>query len=285
MFGYVKPFTPDLRMREWEQYRGVYCTLCKRLGRRYGLLARMTLNYDFTFLAIFRMALSPDRPEFQKSRCSFLPTRRCLHCQNTAAVDEAADLAVLMLYEKCRDDRQDERFFRRMAAGIALGLLGRARKRAAAAQPAAAEAMAAYTQAQRQAERDGTSLDEAAQPTAALMQTLLQPFGRGDRTQERVLSRFGYCFGRWIYLADALDDWESDRAAGRFNPFALPETAGGDKAEICRRAEETLEASLAECCAAYELLDISHFDGILRNVLYEGMPHTQKRIAAIENKG
>ena len=278
MFGYVKPYTPDLRMREWEQYRGVYCTLCKRLGRRYGLLARMTLNYDFTFLALFHMALLPEKPEFAKSRCSFFPLRRCLRCQNTGAVDEAADLAVLMLAEKCRDDREDERFFRRMAAGLALLLLRRARKKAAAAQPDAAAAMLIYTQAQRAAERDCASLDAAAHPTAELMQKLLLPFARGDAAAERILSRFGYCFGRWIYLADALDDRERDRAAGRFNPFLLTETA--DDGETVSRAEQTLEASLAECCAAYELLDIAHFDGILRNVLYAGMPHTQKKIAA-----
>ena len=59
MFGYVKTFQPELKMGEFEQYRGVYCSLCKQLGKSYGFWSRMTLSYDFTFLALFHMALSP----------------------------------------------------------------------------------------------------------------------------------------------------------------------------------------------------------------------------------
>ena len=73
MFGYVKMWKPELKMAEYEQYQGVYCSLCKQLGRRYGLPARMTLSYDFTLLALLGMALTPDCPGFEKSRCSFHP--------------------------------------------------------------------------------------------------------------------------------------------------------------------------------------------------------------------
>ena len=49
-----------------------------------------------------------------------------------------------------------------------------------------------------------------------------------------------------------------------------------------KSAAETLNACLAECIAAYNLLDIRRFDGILRNILEQGMPHTQKRVIAGE---
>ena len=51
MFGYIKTCTPQLRLCEWEAYRGIYCGLCRTLGRRFGPLARLTLSYDFTFYA------------------------------------------------------------------------------------------------------------------------------------------------------------------------------------------------------------------------------------------
>ena len=56
MFGYVRAYKPEMTFGDFEIYQGVYCSLCKRLGKRYGPLARMTLSYDFTFLALFRMA-------------------------------------------------------------------------------------------------------------------------------------------------------------------------------------------------------------------------------------
>lgn len=57
LFGYIRPFQPELRIKEYEAYKSVYCGLCKELGRQYGIFARFTLSYDFTFLAILSMAV------------------------------------------------------------------------------------------------------------------------------------------------------------------------------------------------------------------------------------
>ena len=56
-------------------------------------------------------------------------------------------------------------------------------------------------------------------------------------------------------------------------------TAGDAAAlgEARRYAEGSLNATLAECEAAYNLLDIRRFDGILRNVLELGLPYVQKQ--------
>ena len=56
MFGYVKPYVPALTVAEYEAYRGAYCGLCRTMGHLTGQISRMTLNYDFAFLAIFRLA-------------------------------------------------------------------------------------------------------------------------------------------------------------------------------------------------------------------------------------
>ena len=78
MFGYVRLFKPEIKMGEYEQYQGIYCTLCRRLGRRYGLHARMTLSYDLTFLTLLQMALEKSGPNFCRGHCSFNPAKRCL---------------------------------------------------------------------------------------------------------------------------------------------------------------------------------------------------------------
>ncbi|MDR2606325.1 MAG: DUF5685 family protein, partial [Oscillospiraceae bacterium] len=46
----MKPYKPELKMREWETYHAVYCGLCASLKKRYGFAARFAVNYDFTFL-------------------------------------------------------------------------------------------------------------------------------------------------------------------------------------------------------------------------------------------
>lgn len=74
-------------MAEFEHYQGVYCSLCKQLGKRYGVMARMTLSYDFTFLAIFRMALSDVCTGFKKGRCAFNPLKKRTCCCENAHVN------------------------------------------------------------------------------------------------------------------------------------------------------------------------------------------------------
>ena len=59
MFGYVRPLRDELKCRDFDLYRAVYCGLCRCMRRRYGLLAPMFLNYDFTFLALLLEDLRP----------------------------------------------------------------------------------------------------------------------------------------------------------------------------------------------------------------------------------
>ena len=51
MFGYVRPYKDELRVREYEQYKAIYCGLCRALGKNYGVLSRLTLSYDCTLFA------------------------------------------------------------------------------------------------------------------------------------------------------------------------------------------------------------------------------------------
>ena len=39
-----------------------------------------------------------------------------------------------------------------------------------------------------------------------------------DRSRDRALEQLLYHLGRWIYLIDARDDLEEDRASGCYNP-------------------------------------------------------------------
>ena len=55
MFGYVMANRPELKIREYDRYRAYYCGLCRALKKEYGLLGRLTLNYDMTFLVMLSL--------------------------------------------------------------------------------------------------------------------------------------------------------------------------------------------------------------------------------------
>jgi len=288
MFGYVRLHKPEIKMGEYEQYQGVYCTLCRRLGKRYGVAARMTLSYDMTFLALLDMAMDADGPDFCPGRCSFNPTKKCLRAGNTRATDRAADIGTLLSYYKIKDTLADEGFAKRLGAGLALLFAAPARRKAARRLPDTDRAIAAMMADQAALEQaNATSIDQAAEPFAKLLETLAAALS-DDPRQRQILTRFGYCLGRWVYLMDAVDDLAEDLQKERYNPYAAARgLQPGDEAgvqESRNYAGLTLNACLAECTAAYNLLEIRRFDGILRNILELGMPAAQRRVIAGEER-
>ena len=76
MFGYIKPVPAELKVREYELYRSVYCGLCGALGRNTTCVSRLTLSYDFVFLAIVRMALIGETGSLERRRCLAHPTKK-----------------------------------------------------------------------------------------------------------------------------------------------------------------------------------------------------------------
>ncbi len=277
MFGYVRIAKPELKMGDYDRYQGVYCSLCRRLGKRYGLLVRCTLSYDFTCLALLGMALSEDCVGFRRGRCPYHPLRRRLCCSDTTYIDYAADAAMLLLWYQLSDTLEDGGFWERLGARLFRLAVRRSYRKAAALRPAWDAAIAEEMRRQVQCERQFTSLDAAADPTARMLALLARDLS-DDPRQRRVLDRLGYCLGRYVYLTDDLDDWEEDRRRGRFNPYerAHPELLREDPSGQSLRAyaQEALQATIAELRRAYELLDVRRFDGILRNIWEQGMPLT-----------
>lgn len=283
MFGYIKTYKPELKINEFELYRGVYCSLCQTLGRRYGFAARMTLSYDFTFLAMFIMALQEKNVAFRKGRCPFNPTKKRLmcHADDNDALNYAADVAMLLVYHKLSDTVSDERFLKRFKARVARFFVKGDFRKACKRLPDEAKAAEDYMKGQTAVEQNGaSSIDAAAEPTAVFLSKIAsQKTANADR---EVVERFGYCLGRFIYLADAADDMDDDRKNGNYNPYLLYADneleTDYDVERLKSYASETLHACVAVCAECYEQLNVKRFDGILRNVLYYGMPSVIKTI-------
>ena len=115
MFGYVKTNKPEMKIKEYEAYRGLYCSLCKAMGRHFGILARLTLSYDATFLLLARLSFSGTVPCFEGGRCHFNPTKKCNYCKNASEeLRYAAAVSMMLFYFKVRDNISDSGFFKKI---------------------------------------------------------------------------------------------------------------------------------------------------------------------------
>ncbi len=269
MFGYVRACKPELKIKEYEIYKAVYCSLCKKLGKSYGILSRFTLSYDFTFLALLNMSMTDGCDDFEQKRCTFNPLKKCNYCKNLDAIDMPAAAAMIMLYYKILDNIADERGFERIGYWCLKPIFSSAHKKAAKKYPKIEAAVAEYIAAQNALEAANcTSIDEAAHPTAVVMEKILALCSK-TQMQKRVLNRMGYCLGRYIYLLDAAVDLKEDIKTGSYNVL---KNIGPN--EIKERIKSQLYFCSNEAAKAFELLDIKKYKTILGNIIYLGLEET-----------
>jgi hypothetical protein len=273
VFGYIRPYKPELKVKELEIYKSVYCGLCHTLGKRYSFLTRMILSYDATFLALLQLGLSEGCMGFEKKRCPTKLFGKKTCCKLTTDVEFSADSAVILFYYKLRDNLHDAGLTKKAAALFLLLFVSRVHKKAVRRLPQVEKIVRNYIAGQNAAEQKGAGIDEAAHPTAEMMSKLLTVSASG-RANERVVGRMGYFIGRWVYFADAADDIAKDLKSGDYNPFI--KTYGLKEGTDLKDARDSIKLLLNSCqyeiCAAFELLDIKKFKPILSNILYLGLP-------------
>ena len=283
MYGYIRTYEPELKVREREYYRGVYCGLCRTMGKCTGQCSRMTLSYDMTLFALVRMALTGTMPRFTFRRCPAHPIRKRPMAEPCDELTLCAYASAILAHYKVKDDLRDERGLKRTAATAISPFTASMRRRAIRRGYGELDG-AVYLAMKRLSELETSrppSADEPATLFGELMGTLLAYGLEGNRA--KLARTVGLHVGRWVYLVDAADDYEKDVKYRRYNPLAC---LYGDGASTLtpERRESLRSALLNELTAlerAFDLLDTAEdpdMAGVLSNILYLGMPREARRV-------
>lgn len=270
MYGYVRPVKGELKVSEYERFRGVYCGLCHELAHRYGFCSRFLVNYDLTFLAMLLARRGEGRT--CPRRCPSHPLRATVCLADSESLALAADVSVVLGWWKLRDGAQDGGFFPSVGCKCAGAALKGAYKKAAARRPALAAAVQNQLEALRLLEQENCeSLDAPADKFAAILRAIGQE-QPGDAG--RILGELLYHLGRIIYLLDAVDDLPEDVRTGSYNPLCRRFSLADWK--LSPEDEKTLRAGLQlshnALAGAYALLEENEYAGILSNIIYLGLP-------------
>ena len=280
MLGYVRTDAQELRVREHQYYRALYCGLCHRMGKCTGHCSRMTLQYDFVFLATLRLALTGEAVAISKQRCMIHPIRRRPTAQGCQALNFCADASALLVYRKLADDKCDEHGVKRLLAMTATPFLSGGYRRAKRRYPALDATIASHLQALSDCENGQASFESADQLAGIFGDLMAAVFSEGlDGTSARIAASMGRALGKWLYLVDAADDFEEDLQKGRFNPLRR---SFGDTptARDWENLRVTLTALLCEAERAFLLIDTYSAPEqreILANVLYLGLVKAGER--------
>lgn len=282
MFGYIRPSKGMLRVCEYETYQAVYCGLCKQLGRQYGPFARMTLSFDFTFLTLLGMSLDEKDSSFAPGRCILNPLKKRPCLQSCSWLSFSSDVAMIMFYYKALDNYTDGGTGARFLTLLCMPFARAAYKKASDRTPDVASIIYETISKQSLVEDERCdSVDRAAEPSALALSQICGLLTH-DGGKRRVLERFGYLLGRYVYLADALDDLEEDICHGSYNAFVLREHLDAldpqRLADVRENAKGSLFLTIGEIIKTYELLELGAYKPILDNVIYLGLRETVERI-------
>ncbi len=278
MFGYIRPVKGELYVKDSEFYSATYCGLCRYGGKNISHLTRWLLNYDFVLLALLRMSLTNSEICVERKRCPYK-----LRKKNCVCADEVYSFVCsafgLLTYGKLLDDIRDEKGVKRLlkiAAKPIFKHIGKKSDNFEGLRGIIDEGLTATIKAESE---KCASVDRAADGFADMMGKVAS-YGL-DGEKKLIAENCGYHIGRFIYLADAYDDLESDEKSGNYNPFihayGNAESANAHSMEI----KETLYDSLNAFSNHYALWaenPVGMTDRLIFNIVELGGREAVRRI-------
>ena len=285
MFGYVKPVAGELLVKEYEFYRATYCGICRAMKKHTGTFSNVALTYDSVFLALARMLFIPDDAfAVEKKRCIAHPLKRRPMLKMNEALIYTSRVFAIFSYYKMRDDLQDEGFFKKLALTPVRPILSHGTKKAK--MPDLAKIVSDKLDEITALEKAGCkSVDDVSHPFGELLGEVFA--GGLDGSDRLVMYECGYHLGKFIYAADAAEDYEEDRRLKKYNPYVL----AYDGAELTQENRQTIKTALIlECKRIEGAVNLMPFgsrltlERIIKNIIYLGLTDRIKFLDGEENK-
>lgn len=276
MFGYVKTDTPNMYVKDTVLYKAMYCGLCKGIGCSCGVKGRFALNYDLTFLSLLLHNLMDIDVEVKSERCIVHWIRK----RDVASVDELTKqigaLNVILAYHKLNDDVIDSG-----KGKIKRSFFNKPYKRAKKAQPKLDLIVKnRYKDLLDYEKTNGDSIDLSADPFGNMLVDIVEEIV-GERC-DQALKDLAYHLGKWIYLIDALDDFDKDLVKNNYNVFVNTYKQHRSKCELLTNEREDIEfvfgSILNRIKELVKQLNYKFNHDLIDNVLINGLKIQSKMI-------
>ncbi len=277
MFGYVRTDLPYLYMKDDVLYKAMYCGVCKGISEVCGQTARMGLSYDVTFLSVILHNIAGIDVKIEKSRCLTHHIRKKPMAEVDELTRKLGAVNTELVYFKYTDDIKDGDKGKGKRLWFQKG-----HRRVKARYPKITQIIESRLAEQEQLEKQKVaSIDRAADSTAKMVADL-SDYLLEDKKTAQTYALF-YALGKWIYLIDALDDFDKDKKKGAYNPFVLSYDARSKK-ELFEKYKEDIEFIFHSLF--YDIRELLpqikfYFNrDLCDNILLRGLATTTKRIMA-----
>jgi len=210
MFGYFDPRNSKSYSGIRPKYRRFYCSTCKAIEYNYGCLSKPLLSYDIALLAMV-MNLDISNSKVSRFPCPF-------YCgsfkgiKNNEDWKKIAALNLLLFAQKLNDDILDDNSA--LAKTLVL-VYGRSIKRATRDFPVMAKEISEGYLRIVEDEEQCADAGKIALDFSKMMVLAVSSYLMVTEQQRKFIS----AISSWVYIIDALDDYDKDAKKKLYNPF------------------------------------------------------------------
>lgn len=222
MFGYIKPFDEELKVKHVKAYRNVYCAVCNALKKRYGFFYSFVLNYEVVFLYIYLAALECSYKNDYKITCIINPLRKVTYRVNTELLYYVAFVNVYLAQGKLKDDYMDEHKVICKVLFHVFNISGNYRRECKKYSELINSIDECLGKLNELENANISDIDECSETMGNILKKIVSfyfDFYNIKVEKRTEAEEIAFILGQWIYVADAYDDFEKDKVKGSFNPF------------------------------------------------------------------
>lgn len=275
MFGYIKPNYPYLYMKDDTLYRALYCGMCKSIKKANGNIARFSLTYDIAFMSLLVHAIKGVDVEIKNSKC----VAHCIKKRPMAKSDDIslllADVNLILAKYKVADDIVDEK------KGKIKGLFVNKGYKKAVKRHAKIDEIVKnqYSLLTRFEKENHSSIDMVSDCFAKMLEEI-STYVLGGFANENTKLLF-YTIGKWVYLIDALDDYDKDVKKSNYNVFRALFNEKDYKSLIQNHYEQIVSifsSIFSQMTESYQNIQFKFNKDLSSNIIFRGIPNQTKTI-------
>ena len=247
MKGRMKPYLPELTIRDYNIYLQYLRGVRRQLYTEFGWYSCHLLRYNGVVFAILSDSLAGRTATCQRQRVPGTLCWRRMMCQ-TQGIRQAAQVEVLLGGHNLQDRRPDElRPAKRLRRGQE------------------------RDQAVVQMNLNAKNYNLAAEPMSNVYGALYSTLATDDPNQRKSMRYIGSSIGRIFYLMDKAERFEADKCSGRYNVFVVNDLMG--QASAVENARRQALAAANDLMRVYSMLDVKLNRSLLDNIMLLGLHH------------
>ncbi len=284
MYGYVTPVKEQMNLADFALYRAFYCGICKATGRMFGQLPRFTTNYDIVFLSVLLHDFLVQEVRFESKGCVCNPFKKKTTVCSNPLLDKIVETNIILSYYKMIDGVLDKEGFKK---SIAKSMLKKHYNKAKKSSPGIDAVISKrYNMLYEMEKKNLAGLDRVADCFAMILQDVAADILK-EKASEPIL-KLCYNVGKFVYLADALDDIDEDFREKRYNPFLAVYPEYENRRQYFEKYKSELEFTVAvtvnRAIECFNSMVFTQSSDLLKNIVHKGLRSKAEQLFQSQKK-